>query len=391
MSTLDEAGAGLGGSVSDLNTWTRRFNYRVYLSTAPSLVVGLLTVIFAAQVPDWMRYPAQFCAGEIHSIAGIAGYSQHPSTVVLIMGWQWAFLPVYLIIWFATLPPWSRAVQVRITAKLRAIDRRTRRYMIFGFLFMAAYVLADVGLIPYFPTMLNARWAYPPSQASPLVLPIYNSNIVLMIYAWFSPIAEVSIWWTLIAYIPAFVPKLRAAGDPLRTPGAESGPVRMDRVQAINALRTIFHGYLATKRGFGAEMDRLALKGWPDRKPAVQALSQLSNAVMECEMLRFEYLLSHVSLDSPIWTSLQTILQRLLTDWLPSDESILGDANAAYRDAMRRWEAAERNRDPSALDEPMKDARRDPEFKLVCAAFAKRNNELDREFAGLRVKWPGHC
>jgi hypothetical protein len=114
----------------------------------------------------------------------------------------------------------------------------------------------------------------------------------------------------------------------------------------------------------------------------------LSNVVMECEILRFEYLLNHVSLDSPIWSSLQTILQRLLTDWRPSDETILGDANAAYRDAMKRWEAAERNRNPTDLDGPLEDARRDPEFKLVCAAFAKRNNELDSEFAGLRVKWP---
>jgi hypothetical protein len=162
----------------------------------------------------------------------------------------------------------------------------------------------------------------------------------------------------------------------------------MDRAEAINALRAIFVRYVATKRGFSADMDHVVLKGWPDRQPAVQALSQLSNMVMECEILRFEYLLNYVSLDSPIWTSLQTILQKLHTDWCPSDEAILGDANAAYRDAMKRWEAAERNRDPAALDEPMEDARRDPEFKLVCAAFAKRNNELDREFASLRLKWP---
>jgi hypothetical protein len=173
-----------------------------------------------------------------------------------------------------------------------------------------------------------------------------------------------------------------------RSPGSERGPARMDRAEAIKALREFFDGYLASKRGLAADMDRLVLKGWPDRKPAVQALNQLSNVVIECEILRFEHLLNCVSLDSPIWTSLDTILQKLHTDWRPSDERVLGDANVAYRDAMRRWEAAERNRDPSALDGPLEDARRDPEHKLVCAAFAKRSRELDREFAGLRLKWP---
>lgn len=135
-------------------------------------------------------------------------------------------------------------------------------------------------------------------------------------------------------------------------------------------------------------MDRLVLKGWPDRKSAVQALSQVTNLVMECEILRFEYLLNYVSLESPIWISLETITKKLHTDWRTSDERILIDANAAYRDAMKKLEAAERNRNPAELDGPLKDARRDPEFGMACAAFAKGNDELDREFAALRIKWP---
>lgn len=162
----------------------------------------------------------------------------------------------------------------------------------------------------------------------------------------------------------------------------------MDRADAIKALREIFDRYLATKRGLAADIDRLVLKGWPDRKSAVQALSQVTNLVMECEILRFEYLLNYVSLESPIWISLGTITQKLHTDWHPSDERILSDASATYREAVKKLEAAESNRDPAALDGPLKDARRDSEFGMACDAFAKGNDELDREFGALRIKWP---
>jgi hypothetical protein len=162
----------------------------------------------------------------------------------------------------------------------------------------------------------------------------------------------------------------------------------MGRADAIKALRAIFDSYLATKRGLAADMDRLVLKGWPDRKSAVQALSQVTNLVMECEILRFEYLLSYVPLESPIWKSLETIMQRLHTDWRDTDEKVLSDANAAYRDTAKNLKTAERNRNPGALDGPMKDARRDPEFGMVCDTFAKRNDELDRQFRALRTKWP---
>ena len=156
----------------------------------------------------------------------------------------------------------------------------------------------------------------------------------------------------------------------------------------MKVLREIFQSYLESKRELAADVDRLVLKGWPDRKSAVQALSQVTNLVMECEILRFEYLLGHVPLESPIWASLETITRRLHTEWRDTDEKILSDANAAYRDTMRKLDAAERNRNPAALDGPFNDARRDPEFGMACEAFAKRNGELDSEFGGLRSRWP---
>jgi len=107
-----------------------------------------------------------------------------------------------------------------------------------------------------------------------------------------------------------------------------------------------------------------------------------------CEAQRFEYLLQHVPLDSPMWTSFEAITDRLHTHWHVGDETILSNASAAYRDTVGRLEAAERNRNTAELDGPFKDARRDPEYRIVCATFAKRNQEIDRQLAALRMRWP---
>ncbi len=109
---------------------------------------------------------------------------------------------------------------------------------------------------------------------------------------------------------------------------------------------------------------------------------------MESEMLRFEYRLSYVPLEDRVWTSLQTITERLHTGWQPNDERALSDTDATYRETMAKLEAAERNRNRAALEGPVKDAGRDPEFGLLCAAFAKSNDELDLQFRALRLRWP---
>jgi hypothetical protein len=173
---------------------------------------------------------------------------------------------------------------------------------------------------------------------------------------------------------------------PDRTPGPEPGPRSCE--ETVKVLREIFQGYTDSKRALAADVDRLVLKGWPDRKTEVEAWGQLTKLVIECELLRFEYLLIHVPLESPIWTSLVTITQRLHTDWQASDESILREENPVYRETMRKLEAAEGARNPAALDGPFKNARRDPEYGAAVEAFTKKNNELDRQFDALRLMWP---
>jgi hypothetical protein len=160
----------------------------------------------------------------------------------------------------------------------------------------------------------------------------------------------------------------------------------VSRTEPINALRDIFKRYLASKAELAADVERLSVKGWPDHKSAIQAWREEIKLVMTCEMLRFEYLLIHVPLESPTWTSLETVTRKLDTGWHPSDEKILSDTNTTYRDAAKKLEAADRQRNPAALEGPFKDAIHDPEHKTAFGTFTKTTDILDKEFGALRIK-----
>jgi hypothetical protein len=162
----------------------------------------------------------------------------------------------------------------------------------------------------------------------------------------------------------------------------------MSREETLKCLREIFQGYLETKRSLAANADRVYLKGWPDRRIALQALSRATSLVIAFESMRLEYLLTHVPLESPVWTSLQTITERLHAGWQPDDENALSLQNPAYQHTMRELEAIEKVRNNESLAGPFKDARRDPDYAAACNAFAKANQELDRRFAALRLNWP---
>ena len=74
----------------------------------------------------------------------------------------------------------------------------------------------------------------------------------------------------------------------------------MTREETLKSLRDLFLGYIETKRRLAEDVSGLLVKGWPDRKRDVQAWAELTTAVIECEILRFEHLLIHAPLESPI-------------------------------------------------------------------------------------------
>ena len=114
------------------------------------------------------------------------------------------------------------------------------------------------------------------------------------------------------------------------------------------------------------------LKGWPDRKAAVQSTTRLGNLVADIELLRFEYLMSAVPVDATVLKSFDCIFDRLYKGWRDSDEAALRERNPTYRDVSRELEAAEATKaalDPTALAGPFAGAERDPEYRDACASL----------------------
>lgn len=151
------------------------------------------------------------------------------------------------------------------------------------------------------------------------------------------------------------------------------------------AIRDIFRQYIEAKREFGAIAERCLLKGWPDRKTAIQSTSRLGNLVAESEWLRFEYLMSAVPLDARVLKSFDSIFDRLDKGWGNSDELALREKNPTYRAVSRELEAAKAKAalDPTALDGPFAGATGDPEFRSAFAALDKKHRQLEEQLGEL--------
>jgi hypothetical protein len=155
------------------------------------------------------------------------------------------------------------------------------------------------------------------------------------------------------------------------------------------AIRDIFRQYIEAKREFGAVAERCLLKGWPDRKAAVQSMSRLGNLVSEIELLRFEYLMSTVPVDAAVLKSFACIFDRLHKGWRDSEEVALREKNPTYRDVSRELEAAEAAKaagDPTALDGPFAGARGDPEYRNAFTALDKKHRHLEEQLGSLAAR-----
>ncbi len=147
-------------------------------------------------------------------------------------------------------------------------------------------------------------------------------------------------------------------------------------------LGEVFRAYIQAKRELLVVTHRCYLKGWPDRKSAVESLTNVSLLIIEQELLRFDHLLSGAPVDPTVWKSLESILRRISNDWRDSDEVALIASSSAYRDIANRLAAAPAI-DKAGLDEPGKAARGDPELQNAVHTFNKKHDELDRRLVGL--------
>lgn len=161
-----------------------------------SLLIGVLSLVLSEHPSAWLLYLPNRIADLVSGIYGIARSSGHPEIVLLIMGYQWVFLPWYAAVWLIIINPFNKTVRIAIETKAASMRPGQRILFVIVVLYLIAYVLGDFGVIS-FPTFVNAHWAYPLSRATPVLRPIYSSRVALMLYAWLSPICEAGLWYML--------------------------------------------------------------------------------------------------------------------------------------------------------------------------------------------------
>ena len=94
-------------------------------------------------------------------------------------------------------------------------------------------------------------------------------------------------------------------------------------------VRDVYRQYIQSKRELFEVAEACSIKGWPDRKAAVQVAFRIQNLLNEQEALRFEYLIEKRPSESASWESLTSISKRLDEGWNTAEDEILKENNPA--------------------------------------------------------------
>jgi hypothetical protein len=151
----------------------------------------------------------------------------------------------------------------------------------------------------------------------------------------------------------------------------------------ITAIRSLLRQYIEAKSQFLATSERCLQKGWPDRKIAIRNAIRLKILQGDLELLRFDYVVRHQSVEPAACKSLASIMDRLYKDWRDSEEVALKEENPNYRELMRELGTAEAERDPAALDGPLAAVRGDREYVAAANALRMRHHEFDEQLGKL--------
>jgi hypothetical protein len=148
-------------------------------------------------------------------------------------------------------------------------------------------------------------------------------------------------------------------------------------------VRNILSRYVDAKNQFLATSKRCVIKGWPDKKEAINNANRMGVLQGELEILRFDFLASAVPVDQVLFRSLASIMDRIYKDWKDSEETALRNKSAAYREMVSETEALKAKLIPKELDGPFADVLGDPEYRSAANMFRMKYHEFDGELGKL--------
>jgi hypothetical protein len=136
-------------------------------------------------------------AGVVPTIDNIATWTSNPLWAKFLLSLQWTLAPVYILIWIIVFAPWSSKVKASVIRNRKILTGKQRLLLLGVAVFLIVYFLGDLGLLGL-PTLFNGEFTYPPSEAIPIIRPIYSSWTYLSMYAWLSVNCECAMLWMLI-------------------------------------------------------------------------------------------------------------------------------------------------------------------------------------------------
>lgn len=133
----------------------------------------------------------------IPAVGVLASHSAEPTLASVVYGIEWFFAPVYLAIFFAGFPPWSKLMRsaVRYKVRLQQFGWPQKVLVVFGMVVLLLWFLGSLGIIP-FPTLLNGG-LIPPTD---WLLPIYHSYLALAVFGAISATCECCVPWVLLVF-----------------------------------------------------------------------------------------------------------------------------------------------------------------------------------------------
>lgn len=173
----------------------------IAVALAVAATVAILSALYAynGQVSPTAVKLIDAISPLVPSLAMISAQTRNPKASQLVLGLQWALLPLHVFVWMYAAAPWSQRVRNSVKAKARRLTRFQKVLFVLGCVFLAAWALGNVGLVD-FPTLYNGKYVYPPADSIPQLRLIYTSDIALTIYAWMSPVVETTCLWMLLLF-----------------------------------------------------------------------------------------------------------------------------------------------------------------------------------------------
>lgn len=184
----------------------KKLYYRLIVTAALlAIVTGFILpmdIILLSNVKIFTHFVSSFFPG----VSAMSGRAINPARAELTWALQWIFFPIYLCLLFMKNPIYGKKVTESFNKSTRKspITNKERFMLLVGVTLMVYGILADfgVGEGPGFfrGTIFEGNISkLPASLRAP-----FTSNVGMVLYAWFIPIATALYYWGFLLFVVNF-------------------------------------------------------------------------------------------------------------------------------------------------------------------------------------------